>query len=458
MPKRGIGGISLRLRENLARSTGLPFRELLTEEELSCLVAELGVGLRDHLYTPVVTVLAFVAQILSDGSCRQAVGRVIATLVTEKQEAPSSNTSAYCQARGKLPESFFKGCLDKTSGKLEERADAKDLWLKRHRVLVVDGSSAQMPDTAENRAEFGLPSGVKAGCGLPIIFFVGIFSLATGVLRRLVIGAKGAHERHLFREGWDVFSPGDVALGDRGFCSYADIAQLQERGVHSVFRIFNRKPDFREGERLCKEDHIVTWIKPLICPRGMSEEEFKALPETLTVRELRIRIQCKGFRSQLVLLVTTFLDTKIYTKEVLADLYRRRWEAELDFRHIKTTLGMELLATKSPEMIRKEIHTYLIAYNLIRTLMWEAGCRYEIDPLRISLKGTLDHLILFASHLATATEAEHTRLVQELLHLMARDIVPYRPNRVEPRVVKRRPKNYRRMTKPRQALKKALLA
>ena len=458
MPKHGIRAASLRLREELGRSTGLPFRDLLTEEELAGVIADLGDGFRDNIYTPIVTLLAFVAQILSDGSCRQAVGRVITSLITGKQDPPSNNTSAYCQARGKLPESFFQGCLDKTSRQLEARAREKQLWLQRHKVFVVDGSSAQMPDTLENRAEFGLPSSVKEGCGLPVVAFVGIFSLATGALRRLVIGSKGAHERHLFRAGWDIFSAGDVGLGDRGFCAYADIAQLQARGVQSVFRIFNRQPDFRAGQRLGKDDHVVNWNKPEVCPRGMSAEEFEALPETLTVRELRVRIHCKGFRSQVVLLVTTLLDAKIYTKEALAELYRRRWEVELDFRHIKTTLGMELLATKSPAMIRKEMYAYFIAYNLIRALMWEAGCRYEVDALRLSLKGTIDRLILFAPHLATASDTEHARLVQELLHLLARDVVPDRPNRVEPRVVKRRPKNYRRMTKPRAILKKALLA
>ncbi len=419
MPGHSIGSTASLLQENLARSTGLPFLDFFAGPAARDLVAELGVTFRQNIFTPVVTMLAFVAQILDpDGSCRKAVSRVIATTVAAGGTPPSNNTSAYCQARSRLPERFFFSALRWTAERLDGLVSPERMWLGRHRVRVVDGSSAQAQDTAANRAAFWLPPAVTLGCGFPVVAFVGMFSLATGALVGLAVGRKREHERHLFRRLWDLFRPGDVALGDRGFChalqsrpglrgsltfgSYADIARLLERDVESVFRIFNRDVDFRRGKRLGKDDHIVTWLKPTTRPRGMTRREFPfspnrrrngpsgaALPETLTVRELRVRVERRGYRTRVIDVVTTLLDAEVYTKDEIAGLYRRRWEAELNFRHIKTTLGMELLRTKTPSMARKEMATCMIAYNLIRALMWEAGTRHDADPLRISLKGTM---------------------------------------------------------------------
>jgi len=458
MPGHGIGSTASLLQENLARSTGLPFLDFFAGPAARELVDDLDMAFRENIFTPVVTTLAFVAQILDpDGSCRKAVSRVIATVLAAGGAPPSSNTSAYCQARSRLPERFFFSALRWTADRIDGLVGPERIWLGRHRVRVVDGSSAQAEDTAANRAAFWLPPGVTLGCGFPVVSFVGMFSLATGALVGLAVGRKREHERHLFRRLWDLFRPGDVALGDRGFCSYADIARLLERGVESVFRIFNREVDFRRGRRLGKNDHIVTWMKPAARPRGMTRREFAALPETLTVRELRVRVERKGYRTRVIDIVTTLLDAEVYTKEEIAGLYRRRWEAELNFRHIKTTLGMEILRTRTPSMARKEMATYMIAYNLIRALMWEAGTRHHADPLRISLKGTIQHLATMAPHMANAPACEHRRLYEELLRLLAREIVPDRPDRVEPRVRKRRPKNYPLMTRPRHVLKKELL-
>lgn len=330
MSRYGIGSAASVLERNLSRSTGLPFRDLLTDEAGRILAREGGVTFREKIYTPVVTLLAFIAQLLdADGSCRKAVARVIATLVASGREAPSNNTSAYCQARKRLPERLFEKALQWCAKQLEDRAPMEKQWLGRHRVRCVDGSSAQTPDTPENRDEFGLPPNVKPGCGLPVVPFVGIFSLVTGALVGLATGRKGSHERHLFRKLWEIFRPGDVALGDRGFCSYADIARLHAMGVHSVFRILNRDVDFRRGRRLGKHDHIVTWEKPKTCPRGLSKEEFDALPGGLTLREVRVYVRRKGFRTKVIDLVTTLLDAEVYTKEELAGLYRRRWEADV---------------------------------------------------------------------------------------------------------------------------------
>lgn len=254
------------------------------------------------------------------------------------------------------------------------------------------------------------------------------------------------------------FSLGDVVLGDRGFCSFADICLLKQRDVDCVLRIFNRQPDYQTGQRLGKQDHLVDWTKPKVRPAGMSAEAYAALPEKLRVREVRIVVEQKGFRSKTLDIVTTLFDAKLYTKEALAGLYRRRWSIELNFRHIKTTLGMELVSTKTPEMVYKEVLIYMLAYNLIRSLIWAAKQTYRIDIERISFKGTLQHLATASPYLAIADAPDYGRRYEELIQVVSKERVPDRPNRVEPRVVKRRPKKYSLMTQPRRVLRAKLAA
>lgn len=405
--------------------------------------------------------LCFLAQVLGpDRSCRKAVSRAIAALSAHPGPLPSNNTSAYCQARARLPRRFVEALLDGSARQLEERVPPKDLWLDRHRVHVVDGASCQVPDTLANRQAFGLPPNVKVGCGFPVILFVGVFSLATGALSAVALGSQGrtkCHERRLFRSLWNHFLSGDIVLADAGLNAYSDFAGLLARGVHSVMRRFQRPPDFRRGERLGKHDHLVEWTKPSRRPKGLTQRAFDALPARLRLREVRIVVSRPGFRSTIVDLVTTLLDAAVYSKEALGELYRRRWNAELNFRHVKTTLGMESLSTKTPALVRKELLTFLLAYNLIRALMWEAGTRYAVDPLRISFKGSVQHWTSFAPLLAACCENQQRFLYDQLLRLLSRELVPDRPNRVEPRVVKRRPKPFPRMKQPRSVLKAQLM-
>jgi hypothetical protein len=257
---------------------------------------------------------------------------------------------------------------------------------------------------------------------------------------------------------YQKFCPGEVVLGDRGFCSYADICLLKQQAVDCVFRIFNRKPNYQAGQRLGKYDHVVDWEKPKTCPAGMSAEEYALLPEKLRVREVRIVVEQKGFRSKTLDIVTTLLDATFYTKAAIASLYRRRWSIELNFRHIKTTLGMELLRTKTPEMAKKEVLIYMLAYNLIRSLIWTAKQIYHIDIERISFKGTVQHLSSLAPYLALAGQSNYAVLYEQLIYLVANEEVPDRPDRIEPRVIKRRPKPFPLMTQPRSQLKAKLAA
>ena len=259
---------TLSVKQSLCNSLGLPFPDLLEISELDELVKSTKIKYYNRIYTPLVTLLAFMAQVLdSDGSCRQAVSRILSRLSLHSAESPpSQNTAAYCKARWRLPLSLIWKVIEWSVRRIEAQVEADDLWLGRHKVHVVDGSSCQTPDTEANRKEFGLPANVKPGCGFPVLPFVGVFSLATGLFQWLQFGKKGGHERHLFRQLIKNFSPGEVVLGDRGFCSFADICLLKQQLVECVFRIFKRKPDYQAGQRLGKYDHLVDWVKPKTCP------------------------------------------------------------------------------------------------------------------------------------------------------------------------------------------------
>jgi hypothetical protein len=455
-----IRSATLSVKQSLCNSLGLPFPELLEIRELDELVKGTKVKYYNRIYTPLVTLLAFIAQVLdSDGSCRQAVSRIISRLSLPSAGAPpSQHTAAYCTARARLPLALIWKLIEWSTQRIDAQAGANELWVGRHRVRVVDGSSCQTPDTAANRNEFGLPGNVKPGCGFPVLPFVGVFSLATGLFHSLRFGKTGGHERHLCRQLLNSFSPGEGVLGDRGFCSFADICLLKQQLVECVLRIFNRQPDYQAGQRLGKYDHRVEWKKPKTCPAGRSPEAYALLPEKLLVREVRMVVEQKGFRSKTLDIVTTLLDATFYTKAALASLYRRRWSIALNCRHIKTTLGMELLRTKTPEMAKKEVLMYMLAYHLIRSLIWTAQQICHIDIQRISVKGTVQHLASLAPYLAIAGQSNYAVLYEKLIHLVAHAKVPDRPDRIEPRVIKRRPNPFPLMTQPRSQLKAKLAA
>jgi hypothetical protein len=243
----------------------------------------------------------------------------------------------------------------------------------------------------------------------------------------------------------------------RAFGTYVDLVSVQAQQADAVFRKHqSRKSDFRRGKKLGIGDHIVTWHKPKSRPNGMKPEEFAALPEQVQVREVHLLIRQPGFRSKEIILVTTLVDPNIYTKTKLTQLYKLRWEVEVDLRHVKTTLGMEMLRGKTPEMVRKEIFVHLMAYNLLRTLMWESAHKVGVSPLRVSLQGTRQHLENFLSQLADATYKKRQRLYRILLQVVSHKLVLHRPDRFEPRLKKLRPKSYGWMQQPRAVLKRKL--
>jgi hypothetical protein len=411
-----------------------------------------GANSRSRFYSMPVTFWAFFAQVMSPGSpCREIVRKVQAWHAVRRLPIPSSSTGAYCQARLRLPFQKLRDTHAHTATELQRKIRPNQLWLGRH-VKVIDGTGVSMPDTPENQAVWPQHANLTKGCGFPVAKLVGCFCLASGALLDFAEGNKHIHESRLFRRQYHLFNEGDVALTDRGFCSYSCIAELLAKGVDTVMRINkSRSVDFRKGKCLGPKDRLLTWTKPASRPKGFTKRQWEAIPKSLTLRISHIQIDAPGFRTQSIVMVTTLIDPIAYPVEDLAKLYLRRWSVELFFRDIKITLGMDILRCRTPDMVRKEIALHAIAYNLVRGLMQEAAALYEVDITRLSFKGSVDTLRQWSEtfNAAHSKPREQRRLFNHLLQIIAEDIVPYRPERSEPRVRKRRPKNYRLMTRPR---------
>jgi len=410
-------------------------------------------------FPPSRTFWLFLSQVLGeDGSCREALRKFLAWLALEKKRTASPRTAGYCKARKRLREQDVREVHLQVVRRIEEHAcTTKDLWCGR-RVRVIDGSSVSMPDTAANQEKYPQPKGQKKGCGFPIMRIVGIFSLATGVLLDVAKDALRVHERTLFRSLWDLFEPGDVALADRGFTGYADFYYLKERGIDPVMRNHQRrKKGVTQLERLGKNDRLVAWhkMKSHQRPKWLSKEQWEAMPDRLIVRQLTVAVDVPGFRTKSLVIVTTLLDPKAFPASAFAELYRKRWAVELYLRHLKTTMGMDVLRCKTPEMVDKELYMHLIAHNLVRAIMLEAATAYAVHIERLSFKGSIATIRQWAPKLAQAQSGPegHDTLYELMLYYIANDPVPHRPNRREPRARKRRPKNYPLLTKPRGQVK-----
>lgn len=403
-------------------------------------------------FPPSRTFWLFLTQVLSpNGSCREAVREALAWLYTERQEVASPNTAAYCKARGRLAVKPLETLSRKIAQRLEECVEDHGRWHGRA-VKVVDGSTLSMPDSPDNQKRYPQPDGQKPGCGFPVLRLVVVFSLATGAVLASARSSLGTSEWTLFHRLWKHFRPGDVALADRGFSSFANFARLQKRGVDSVMRLHQRRKEGNQRlKRLGRGDWLVSWTKNPRPPQWAQRSFWESLPDTLIIREISITVPIPGFRSRRIVLATTLLDPKKFPKKSFADLYRRRWYAELFLRDIKTTMGMDILRCKSPNMIHRELAMYLIAYNLIRCLMVEAARHADLPVERISFTGTVVTIRSWR-HLLTQNRTDPARtqtIFKLILWYIARDVLPHRPNRIEPRARKRRPKPYPLLNKPR---------
>lgn len=377
----------------------------------------------------------------------------MAWLAVSEGKSASPSTAGYCKARKRLSLEELEGVRRRVAKEVERPAEGRYLWHGR-RVKVIDGSSVSMPDTPDNQARYPQPGTQKPGCGFPVMHIVAVFSLASGVLLDIAKGALYAdHERTLFRRLWDVLKAGDIVLADCGFCSYADFYLLGLRQIDCVMRNHQkRKAGLREIKRLGKGERLVDWIKIIPCPKWLSKEQWDKIPKTMTVREITFTIDIPGFRSETITIVTTLLDHRQLPKKAFIELYMRRWEVELGLRHIKTTMGMDILRCKTPDMVEKELSMHLIAYNLVRAIMLDAARRHGAPIERLSVKGTIATIRQWAPALATA-QPNHHDLYQQMLLYIAADKLPLRPNRTEPRARKRRAKNYQLLNKPRSQFK-----
>jgi putative transposase len=437
------------------QADGLPFCDVLTTTQIEQTAAEenvtFGTGATDT-YSVEVTLWAFIAQVLSEQkSCVAAVARVLVLLAILGREPCNAGTGAYCKARAKFTERFLQRLACDEGRQLEDASPHAWRW-HGHRALLVDGSTASMPDTPENQQAYPQSRSQKAGVGFPLMRWVALLGLATGAVLGAAFGpwrGKQTGESALFRTLLDSLREGDVLVADRYYCSYWIVALAMARGVHVVFRKHQlRHTDFRTGRRLGCNDHIVTWTKPQR-PAWMEQADYEALPATLSLREVRTQIGVPGCRVKELVAITTFLDPNAYTLADIVDLYHQRWNAEIDLRSIKTHMKMEILRCQTPAMVRKEIWAHLLAYNLVRKVMAQAAEQHECTPRQLSFAGAMQTLNEFRTLLLSVPEAQLPELCNTILQAIASHPVGNRPDRWEPRKVKRRPKGYSRMTKSR---------
>ena len=436
---------------------GLPFADALTEEAIHKAFDDEGNSFaedQEAVYTPAITLWAFLSQVLfkdEQRSCVAAVARVIVLLVALERGSCSSNTGAYCRARGKLSETVIRRLAVDLADGCERQLDPARLWHGRH-VYLVDGTTVSMPDTPENQEAYPQPTHQPQGLGFPLARVVVLLSLATGMLTDLAMGpyaGKETGETALLRQLLKRFRPGDILLGDRYFCSYFMIALLQEMGVDFVTRVHQlRTIDFRRGRRLGQGDHVVLWSRPQR-PKWMDPQTYDRMPASIEVREVHVRISEPGFRTESFVAVTTLMAAAVYAKDDIAELYHSRWQAELDIRAIKITMGMDILRCKTPEMVRKEMWTCLLAYNLIRQTLLQSAQKAGVPPRALSFTAAVQSIAASWLVIVLSDDALAALLIDAASVSLAEHVVGDRPGRLEPRAIKRRPKPHDLLTKPR---------
>jgi hypothetical protein len=462
--RRSYGQSFSLLRQAFLQADGLPLGDVLSEDDIQrAFDAEHADFARDEgdIYTPAVTLWAFLSQTLHAGrlrSCAAAVSRVIVLCVALGRTPPSPDTGAYCRARAKLPEGVLRRLVYGTADALESRVPDDWRWLGR-RVKVGDGTTLLTPDTPENQRAWPQPRTQKPGLGLPILRMVVLFSLVTAAACGVAFGpykGKGTGEPALLRELFDRFDAGDIFLGDCCFCSYFLLALFLAQQVDSVVRQHQRRTtDFRLGRRLGKEDHVVEWRRPPR-PEWMDAKTYATIPETLEVRELMVRVAIRGFRVQQLVVVTTLTDAERYPKDQIAALFRQRWHAELDLRNVKISLQMDDLRGQTPEMVRREIWTHWLAYNLIRKTTAQAALAHGKLPRQLSFAAALA-AVATSWDLATLAKRDVlAALAEAQFRVIAWHQVGDRPNRVEPRAIKRHPKHHAWLRQPRAEARAAL--
>lgn len=442
--------------ESFLQCEDLAFSDVLPEDQIQDVFDAHGANFaqaQGDLYTPQVTLWAFLSQTLfkkEQRSCVAAVARVV-VLMAALGRRVSGDTGAYCRARAKLPTEAIVQLTINVADGCEHCIPNDWLWRERH-VYLVDGTTVSMPDTEENQAVWPQSQSQKQGIGFPIARMVVMVSLATGMIAGMEMAAcqgKQTGETALLRKLLDRFQPGDIFLADRYLCTYFMIALALEKGVDCAVRQHQmRTTDFRRGERLGNGDHLVHWTRPAR-PSWMDQETYQRMPESLQVRELRVHLSQAGFRTTSFVVVTTLSNVTEYGQDDLAELYHQRWLVELDIRSIKITMGIDVLRCQSPRMILKELWTCLLSYNLIRKVILESAMASGRFPRQISFTSALQEVGSSWTSILLLTPSQQVRLIEVYLDNLSGYRVGHRPDRVEPRAIKRRPKPHQLLTKPR---------
>ena len=431
-----------RVKNHIKNTHANAFSELLSEPELLDQLETLVPPHRERLFPPKETLAMFIGQVMSaDRSCQNAVNQAAIQRLSEGLPDCSSHTGAYCKARQRLPIEIMSTLSCCAGNKIASSSPKGWRWQGRE-VVLVDGTTISMPDTAENQSLFPQPASQAPGLGFPQCRMVGLVCLASGAVLNAALGpckGKGSDEQSLLRSLLPTLQSGNLLLGDAFYATYFLLCALQAQGVDGVFEQHGaRRTDFRRGHSLGKRDHLIKLNKPEKKPDWMSQEDFDQAPNSLTVRELRA-----GGK----VLVTTLLCPKETRKNALKKLYKSRWHVELDLRNIKTTLGMHIVSCHTPEMVKKEIWTYLLAYNLIRLIMAQAALLAGVVPRQLSFKHTLQLWIAWVNYIPEQSGIEKK---ETFFILVAQQRVGKRNGRIEPRAVKRRPKPFPLLTKPRE--------
>jgi hypothetical protein len=449
------------LKTQFAQSPELPFGDVLSGRRIEEIVAETGVVFRERIYTPVTTLMTYLWQVLHpDPGCQGAVAKLAAQRAAEGKKACSTKTGGYCTARKRLPEALPTVLAREIGEQLHARVPMERL-LHGRSIKVFDGSTVTMPDTKTNQKAYPQHPRQKRGAGFPIARIGVLFSLVSGAVlhwRLCRYKGKAQSELALLSKMRDVLVPGDVVLADRYLCSYGVFALLLGQGVDVLTRLHqSRKTDFRRGRRLGRGDHLVEWLKPAHRPPWMSQKTFASLPASLTLREVKVRVAQPGFRTQKLIVTTSLCESQTYPAAELAKAYRARWQAELNLRSLKDVMQMDHLRTKTPQRVRTEIAMHLLAYNLIRTVMAQAAQRRKCSSRDVSFKAALQMVLAYQPYFLHASQAKLSQLYATMLADIAVHRVGDRPDRVEPRAVKKRPKIYPRLMQPRREAKRKLL-
>jgi len=437
------------VRVRFARNEGLPFADVLTEANILDVLNDHGVKYRDRVFNPVTTIWGFLSQVLSDDhSCRDAVSRIIAHRAASGIRVCSPNTASYCNARSRIQMGVLRTLARRTAQELQSSAAEGWKWNGRS-VFIADGSSVSMPDTPENQAVYPQPPTQQPGLGFPLARITVLLSLATGACHDLALApyaGKGTGETTLLRRMYDRLKPGDVVLADALFDNYFVVCELRERGIDIVARAQYQRVGSQTVESRPDGD-ILVWQRPNK-PRGMTGEQYRSYPKSLLMRQVAVDARDKSNRAEQFNVVTTILDAAIDGGQI-GNLFERRWEGEVDIRSIKSTMQMDILRCKTPEMVHKEIWAHLLAYNLLRTVMAVAASENDIEPRQVSFKGAKQALTAFAPKIEAARPEGRAALIDAMLTTMAYHRVGNRPGRWEPRARKRRPKPGARLTQPR---------